>query len=107
MFSSCELKPSRVEGEYYSDEIGAKYILTLSKNKFTQTLIEGNDTFKNEGVYHNNANIVSVTFWKERSELIDTVNHGGCAGCELKYNDGKLFFYTDPDGSPKETFVKQ
>lgn len=105
MFSSCELKPEKIEGRYHSKDLGSNYVLTLSKGHFTQTLINNGDTFINGGEYKL-SNVIVLYSWKERNEIMDA-NIGGCNGCELKYENGKLLFYTDPDGSPKETFVKQ
>lgn len=103
--SACYLKDDKIEGTYFHSILGKRYSLILSKGKFTQILIRGNDTFANSGEY-SLLDVVSLSGWKEREELRDTTK-GGCVGCELIYKDGKLLFYTDPDDSPVDVFIKQ
>jgi hypothetical protein len=105
LLSGCYLEPDKIEGTYFESISGKQYSLILSNGKFSQILINGSDTFVNSGDY-SLSDLVSLSGWKEREELANTTK-GGCIGCELKYIDGKLFFYTDPDDAPVEVFIKQ
>lgn len=101
----CTLRPEQVEGTYFHDRLGDRYRLILADEKFTQMLIWGNDTFMNYGEY-SLSDVVHVSSWKEKEEIPDS-SKGGCMGCELKYRNGRLRFYTDPDGGPEDVFVRQ
>lgn len=100
---SCNVKKNIV-GKYHHEELGLNYTLELrADNTFIQTLIDANDTFINKGEYSISLNIINISPWRNRQELIDG---GGCFGCELKYKHGKLYFYTDPDDLPEDVFLK-
>ncbi len=106
-YLSCNMKKSIV-GKYYHEKLGLNYILELrSDGTFMQTLINDNKLFVNDGKYNIYLNVIKFTFWKSKKELINTPkNKGGCAGCELNYKQGKLHYYTDPDGLPEDVFIK-
>lgn len=105
MVSACYLKDDKIEGTYFHSILGKRYSLKLSKGKFTQILIRGNDTFVNSGEY-SLSDVVSLYAWKEKDELIDS-SKGGCANCELKYENGKLIFFIFPEYAPVDVFIKQ
>ncbi|OSZ79447.1 hypothetical protein CAP35_14700 [Chitinophagaceae bacterium IBVUCB1] len=100
---SCKFEDDDVEGVYYHKDLGSSYSLELHNGKFTQKLIQDNDTFINNGEY-TLYNTVSVYNWKERSELINS--NGGCYGCELMYRNKELLYYTDPDDIAIDVFIK-
>jgi len=102
---ACNLKPEEVEGEYYSQELGDIYTLTLNKDIFVQVLICNGDTFINTGQY-SVYDVIQLYSWKSRDELLNK-KKGGCNGCELIYKRGKLMFYSDPDANPIEVFEKK
>lgn len=100
---SCNMK-TNIVGKYYHEKLGFNYTLELKENDtFVQTLIKGSDTFINRGRYRTSLNIVSFSPWRTRQELIEG---GGCFGCELKYKNGKLYYYLDPDSLPEDMFIK-